>query len=521
MDIETIDQAPSEERLHRVLWLVKFLRAFVLHVLLGLLAALVYFATGTDDLYPIADDIIRLSKALARESTAQPDRWYLMGYAVAVWIVFAAMLALLIWIYRSIVDVRRRALKIQAVLFLIIYSLATAGKWEELEFAYEKLDVTFAVLATIGTVITMLVFPLAIVVALWVVSRTPETSSFVATLDARLAPDAWAYWNKLLDLPRTPLRTLALAAAYVLALSGALLLIGSLMYLLTAGSTPNKLGLLFTLCKSSDKMPDCVTLSSAWVQRVSTGLVLAMIGVAAASLLQAAAKRLGGLSVADVLKKPTDRFGLFLRPFDTDAVILPKPLLPLLSSLLSFRPFPVRIEEELFDVADGYRPLIAVGKPGGSKDVQGGLAYRTFLEHADWKEYVADKIRCAERIVIVVKDTEGVRWELARILREGAAPKTLFLYDPAIRTQADWDALAKMWLPLLQEAGLASPALTLEARPIGFFFAGGKMIEIVNANRTATSYRTAFSYFLASARWQDAPTSSVRQGFRRIPSAAG
>jgi hypothetical protein len=90
----------------------------------------------------------------------------------------------------------------------------------------------------------------------------------------------------------------------------------------------------------------------------------------------------------------------------------------------------VRIEEELFDVADGYRPLIAVGKPGGSKEIQGGLAYRTFLEHADWKDYVADKIRRAEKIVVVVKDSEGVRWELARILREGAARKTLFSTIP-------------------------------------------------------------------------------------------
>ena len=157
MDLETIDQAPSEQRLHRVLWLVKLLRAFVLHVLLGLLAVLVYFVTGTDDLYPIADDIIRLSTALARESTANPDRWYLVGYAFAVWIVFAAMLALLIWIYRSIIDVRRRALRVQAAVFFILYSSIAVGKWHELEFAYENLDFAFAVLATMGTLISLIV----------------------------------------------------------------------------------------------------------------------------------------------------------------------------------------------------------------------------------------------------------------------------------------------------------------------------------------------------------------------------
>jgi hypothetical protein len=227
-------------------------------------------------------------------------------------------------------------------------------------------------------------------------------------------------------------------------------------------------------------------------------MLLAMAGVAAASLLQSSAKRLGGLSIADVLKRPDDRFLLYLRPFDTDDVILPKPLLPLLSSLLSFRPFPVRIEEELFDVADGYRPLIAVGKPGGPKEALGGLAYRTYLDNSEWQGYVADKIRRAERIVVVVKDSEGVRWELARVIREGAALKTLFFVDPAIRTSADWQALANMLIPLLQTARLAPPDLDFDSRPIGFFFAGGRMVQVVNDNRTATSYRTAFSHFLAA-----------------------
>jgi hypothetical protein len=87
--------------------------------------------------------------------------------------------------------------------------------------------------------------------------------------------------------------------------------------------------------------------------------------------MQTVAKRLGGLSVSDVIKRPGDRFVLYLRPFDTDEVIPPKPPLPLFSKLVSFRPFPVRIEEKLFDVADGYRPLIAVGKPGGYNQTSG------------------------------------------------------------------------------------------------------------------------------------------------------
>jgi hypothetical protein len=43
MDRQTIDQTASGVKLHRVLWLIKLLRAMVLHVLLALVAALAFF----------------------------------------------------------------------------------------------------------------------------------------------------------------------------------------------------------------------------------------------------------------------------------------------------------------------------------------------------------------------------------------------------------------------------------------------------------------------------------------------
>ena len=100
-------------------------------------------------------------------------------------------------------------------------------------------------------------------------------------------------------------------------------------------------------------------------------MLASLVGVKAAGLMQSAAKRLGGLSVSDVLKSPDERFVLYLRPFDTDDVILPKPRLPFLSRFLTLRPFPVRVEEELFDVADGDRPLIAVARPGPTPSGRG------------------------------------------------------------------------------------------------------------------------------------------------------
>jgi hypothetical protein len=499
MDTRTIDQTASETQLHRVLWLVKFLRAMVLHVLLALVAALAFSLAGVDGLYPLATDMIHAMRAQAIENRLQGVPIGTMGYALLASALFAAALALLVWVYVAITNVRRNALHLQAVLFLILSLLSAATKWPELQFAFANLNVVFAVLAALGVATTLLVVPLGVAFALWGVASLTERSSMVATLDPRLAPGPWSYVNKLLDLPRTPLRRLSTAVAYALALAGALLLIASMMYLITAGGASNKLAVLATACGHRELMPDCLARSSRWAHEIPFALALALAGVKAAGLLQSIAKRLGGLGVADVIKRPDDRFLLYLRPFDTDDVILPKPRLPLLSSLLSFHPFPVRIEEELFDVADGYRPLIAVGKPGGAKETLGGIAYRTWLDDAEWQDYVADKIRRAERIVMLVKDSDGVRWELARVVREGAASKTLFLVDPAVRTAEDWETLAKFVVPLLQGAGMAPPGSAFRSRPIGFYFQAGTMVEIVNDNRTATSYRTAFSHFLAES----------------------
>jgi hypothetical protein len=152
----------------------------------------------------------------------------------------------------------------------------------------------------------------------------------------------------------------------------------------------------------------------------------------------------------------------------------------------------------LFDVADGYRPLIAVGKPGGSKEMLGGMAYRAYLDDSEWQGYVAEKIRRAERIVIVLKDSDGVRWELAAIIREGATAKTLFLLDPGVKSEDEWQTVANLVVPMLQSAGMAPPGFALQSHPIGFFVRNESVVEIVNNNRTATSYRTAFSHFLAA-----------------------
>ena len=502
MDRLTLDQAPSESVLLRVLYVIKFLRALVLHVVLAGLAFAVWELTGVIGFYPIADNTIRSLRANAivnQQEGVEPILW-----VIALFIGFAIVLGMLVWMYRAITAVHPVALKLLAAttVFAILYTIAEATR--NLQFVFLHLDQTFAVLATIG-VVAPVVFFSVLATSLWQVSRVPERSSFVATLDPRLVSGPWAYINKLLDLPRTPLQTPRTALAYVLALIGAIVLVMSLMHLLTVGGASNVMSTFLSIC-NDDLLPNCVAISSKLAMQLAWTLPLAVVGIKAAAWLQSLAKRLGGLSVSDVLKHPGDRFVLYLRPFDTDDVVLPTPKLPPWSRLFSYRPLAVRVEEELFDVADGHLPLIAVGKPGTQDATEGGVAYRAFLADSEWQGYVADKIRRAERIVLVMKASAGVRWEIERVVAEGAAPKTLFLFDPAV-ADAERAELEHTLAPVLHGSKAGDAAI--DARAIGFWFRGATRVEVVNANRSATSYRTAFSTFLADPAVAASPTTVV------------
>src|SRR5262245_60017235 len=140
MDIETIDQAPSEARLHRVLWLVKFLRALVLHVLVAIVAAALYFVTGFEKLSPLAVDMIRSMRAQAIQNDLDVKPLGQVGFAIVAAVLFVIFLAFVAWIYRSITNVRRGALKVQAILWLTVSLFDSAAKWPEVSFAFQNLD---------------------------------------------------------------------------------------------------------------------------------------------------------------------------------------------------------------------------------------------------------------------------------------------------------------------------------------------------------------------------------------------
>src|SRR4051812_45042468 len=88
---QTIDQTASELQLHHVLYLLKFLRALLLHVLLAISAAVLFFFTGINRAYPLANDLINALRAQNITYQAQDNALPSIVFWILVLIVSASV----------------------------------------------------------------------------------------------------------------------------------------------------------------------------------------------------------------------------------------------------------------------------------------------------------------------------------------------------------------------------------------------------------------------------------------------
>ena len=216
----------------------------------------------------------------------------LVGYWTVVSVLCAGLLFLLIWIYRSITNVRRIALRFQAVLLLITCLSNVNTTWPELKFAFKNLSTEFAILAALSAGSLLLVFPVSVAIALWGVSRSPGTVKSAGNIGP-------AARSECLDLSKQAPRSSANAAAEdtdsrrLRALSCWNNLIDSIHNaLVIAWRTGEQVALLAMACKG-DVMPECVAVSSGWAHQTLLSMLVALVAFKIATFLQATAKRLG------------------------------------------------------------------------------------------------------------------------------------------------------------------------------------------------------------------------------------
>jgi hypothetical protein len=126
---------------------------------------------------------------------------------------------------------------------------------------------------------------------------------------------------------------------------------------------------------------------------------------------------------------------LFLRPFRDDQTRIRRASRNLFSTIFDLGRVPATLDELMLERLDGRGDLIAIGNPqdrtGMARRSPWG-AQRLYVDDADWQQTVTRLARDADRIVLCIDASDGVRWEIAHVLHNGHAHKTLFYLNPAI-----------------------------------------------------------------------------------------
>jgi hypothetical protein len=129
---------------------------------------------------------------------------------------------------------------------------------------------------------------------------------------------------------------------------------------------------------------------------------------------------------------------LILRAFRDDQVDIRRASRNLFSSVFDLGRLPATLDELMLERLDGRGDLIAIGNPQDRKSAAPRSpwgAQRLYVDDAHWQETVTMLARDADRIVLCVDASDGVRWEIAHVLRSGHAKKTLFFLNPSIDVQ--------------------------------------------------------------------------------------
>ena len=170
-------------------------------------------------------------------------------------------------------------------------------------------------------------------------------------------------------------------------------------------------------------------LQSTWERRLASPLPASFSRTASATWA-------GNISYNDLLNchyRPSDR------PSSCDDQMrIRRASRNLFSSVFDLGRLPTTLDELMLERLDGRGDLIAIGNP---QDRKGAVrrspwgAQRLYVNDAHWQETVTMLARDADRIVLCVDASDGVRWEIAHVLRGGHASKTLFFLNPSIDIQ--------------------------------------------------------------------------------------
>src|SRR5262249_52377260 len=144
-----IAQTESELRMHRILYLLKYLRAMILNSILVIVSVVLYIFVGVSGIYPVAEDSVN---ALRAQMTQYQQRGSPFGgnfHVIIMFFTFIFLPCLFVWIYLSITNVWRKSLKAQTIVCIASILFAPVFMWPYLTFSTQNFDPLFTALLAI------------------------------------------------------------------------------------------------------------------------------------------------------------------------------------------------------------------------------------------------------------------------------------------------------------------------------------------------------------------------------------
>jgi hypothetical protein len=216
------------------------------------------------------------------------------------------------------------------------------------------------------------------------------------------------------------------------------------------------------------------------------GFVTAMLG---ASLFRIA-RSFARANTERVLEADPRPAALYLRSFGDDQLPLPviasarRPFFELFS-LRGADPFEEAVAWEL----NSYGPVVAVGRPGRSLASLG--AAREHLADDTWREQVTDRMGEAGIIAVATGETDGLAWEVQRLVDGGHLHKTFFVFPPVAPSELErrWKHTSES----LSRAGMSVDVLTVPVRAVHTVHVegDGSLRVTFASRRDEATYRTA------------------------------
>jgi hypothetical protein len=160
------------------------------------------------------------------------------------------------------------------------------------------------------------------------------------------------------------------------------------------------------------------------------------------------------------------------------------------------------LEDLIIDEATIYGPVVAIGNPSDPFPPYG--AARGYYDDKDWQQAVERLMTDAHSIILQADESQGLQWEMERVIGSDLAKKALFLVPPQFALGANGEGLLARLRP--------PPSTNTDQKLLGLFFDGQRNLRrLESSDVTETSYLLAMRRFFSFRTGDGADNGSVAQ----------